>query len=258
MVEERLHDAKLAWLRRRRKTLVALRHLQPRVDYCLAVKRKHASTLKKWAYTDGTTFYLDRTEVAHESTLRAALGSRVWRRSDNADALYDDCIGPSAYNKAQGLPVRVWGMLACGVLRIEVLAEGEVMDRVLYTELVEDKFEDWCGTCEYVVCDYESCLRTPEALHALFACGLQLVEEFPRCSQDFNAIENAWKILKDRLDETVPVELERRDSFITRLNAAVRWMNRTRRDQLRYLSDNQKERADECLAKDPKGGRTQW
>ena len=25
------------------------------------------------------------------------------------------------------------------------------MDKVLYVELVEDKFDDWCGNCEYLV-----------------------------------------------------------------------------------------------------------
>ena len=56
-------------------------------------------------------------------------------------------------------------------------------------------FVKW--NCDFLVCDYEGCLRTPEALHALNRCGLKLVDEYPKVSQDFNAIENAWKILRE-------------------------------------------------------------
>ena len=88
--------------------------------------------------------------------------------------------------------------------------------------------------------------------------GIELVEGYPRTSQDSNAIENAWAILKERLDETMPVRLEGRDAFVRRLNLAVAWANRHRADQLKYLSINQKERADDCLAQRPPGGRTKW
>ena len=101
-LEERLGDAGLAYLRRRRKCLVPKKYLKDRVKYCLGVKRKHQSTLDQWAYSDGTVFYLDRTEADNESTQRAALGTRVWRMADGSDSLYHDCIGPSSYCKGQG------------------------------------------------------------------------------------------------------------------------------------------------------------
>ena len=145
LVEDRLHDAHLEYLRRRNKTIVTKEYLRERVDYCNSVKRKHQSTLDKWAWTDGTTYYLDRTDAEHADTLRRALGTHVWRRSDNSDALYQDCIGPSVYSKGQGIPVKVWGMLADGGLHIEILDQGENMDTALYVELIEDKFQDWCA-----------------------------------------------------------------------------------------------------------------
>ena len=258
LVEERLTEADLRWLRRRSKSLVVGKHRAARVAYCEGVKRKHRSTLERWAYVDGTTYYCDRTVDEHEHTVRRSLGTHVWRRSDNSDALYEDCVGPSCYNKAQGLPVRVWGMLAAGVLNIHVLDEGEVMDRSLYVELIEDKFDDWRLNCDWLVTDYEGCLRTPEALHALDRCGLKLVEDYPRVSQDFNAIENAWAILRERLDQTCPVEMESRCDFVRRLRAAVRWTNTHRSEQLWYLSTNQKERAADCLTSMPPGARTKW
>jgi len=257
LVEERLSEADLEWLRRRKKCIVTKEYLAERKHFCKGVKRKHENTLLKLAYTDGTVYYLDRTEAEHEDSVRAALGTHVWRRSENRDALTQDCLGPSSYAKAQGIPIRVWGMLAGGALHIHVLDAGEVMNTELYVELVEDKFEAWAGVCEQLVCDFEKCLRGEEAVRALEGINLTLLEDYPRCSQDFNAIENAWDILKSRLAETVPVNLESREAFIKRLHAAVKWANQHRKEQLWYLSTNLKERAADCLATKPKGGRTQ-
>ena len=258
LLEERLEEAGLAYLRRRRKTLVPEKYLKERVSYCQAVKRKHQATLRQWAYSDGTVFYLDRTLEENESTQRAALGCFVWKRADGSDAMYHDCVGPSSYKKGQGTPVRVWGLVAEGTLHIYVLEVGEVMDRYVYAELIEDFFPGWLGACCYLVQDFEKCLRCEEPLAALESIGVDLVEDYPRCSQDFNAIENAWKIVRERLNDTLPVGLEARDNFVRRLNSAISWVNRHRSDDLWYLSTNQKERAEDCLGSVPKGARTKW
>ena len=258
LVEDRLHEEDLKWLRRRSKSIVTKAYLQPRLDYCRALKNKHQSTLQKWCYTDGTTFFLDRDDDEHEHSQRRALGTHVWRRSDNKDSTFQECMGPSSYSKGQGVPVRVWGFLAMGVLHIEILEPDEVMNSDLYAELVEDKFEKWAGDCEFLVCDYERCLRSDVALHALSKTGLQLVDPYPKRSQDFNAIENAWKELKQRLDHTMPTHLEGREEFIVRLKSATRWLNEHRSKQLLKLSTNQKERANDCLNQKPPGGRTKW
>ena len=131
------------------------------------------------------------------------------------------------------------------------------MREELYIELIEDFFDDWCGNCTHLVQDHERCLRTPASLDALAKVGLALVD-YPRVSQDFNAIENAWHLLKERLFETLPQHLETREEFIKRLKAAVAWINRHRGGELWHLSTNQKERADDCLAATPPGGRTKW
>jgi hypothetical protein len=258
LVEERLQEADLQYLRRRNKPIVTKEYLEARIEYCNSVKRKHDSTLLKWAYTDGTVYYLDRNDSEHENSKRRCLGTHVWRRSDNREALEQDCIGPSNYSKGQGFPFRVWGVLACGVLHVHILDEGDVLDSTLYAELIEDKFEEWCGPCDYLVCDFEKSLRSEAALLALDKINLKLVDNYPKCSQDFNAIENAWAILKERLDQTMPQNLEGREEFIVRLKAAVRWANTNRADQLWFLCNNQKERARECLAQKPPGGRTRW
>ena len=90
------------------------------------------------------------------------------------------------------------------------------------------------------------------------ATNLQLVDDYPKVFQDSNAIENAWAILKERLDDIMLVKRKSREDFVKRLHAAVRWANKERSDQLKHISTNQKERADECLAQKPPGGRTKW
>ena len=129
-------------MRRRNKSLVTAGYLDKRISYCESVKRKADEMLLKWAYTDGTVYYLDRSQEEAEDSKGRSLGTHVWRRSDNRDAMYQECIGPSAYSKGQGTPCKVWGFLACGVLHIHVLEEGESMDADLYTELVDEKFDE--------------------------------------------------------------------------------------------------------------------
>ena len=188
LVEDRLHEAKLGFLPRRDKSKVSSEFLEERVDYSKSVKRKAPNTLLRYCYTDGTCWYLDKSEADFEQTQHAALGSRVWRRWDGKDALWEECIGPSKYNKAQGHPVRIWGMLACGRLHVQVLEEGEAMCEDLYVELIEDHFEEWSGGCDLLVCDFERALRTKYSVETLTKHGFTLVEGYPRSSQDFNAI----------------------------------------------------------------------
>lgn len=202
---------------------------------------------------------LDRTHEEFEQSQQAALGTHVYRRADGSDAMWQECLGPSAYNKAQGLPVRVWGMLACGHLSIYVLPKGDVMNQEIYIELIEDYFEEWMGNSVALVCDFERSLRVPASVKALNKIQLPLVEGYPVSSQDFNAIDNAWDMVKQRLDETIPRRImEDREAFVARLRSCVQWVNRYRADDLWYISTNQKERAEECLNSEPPGGRTSW
>ena len=149
--------------------------------------------------------------------------------------MFQDNLGPSSYRKAQGRPVRVWGMLADGVLNIVILEDGDVMNHEIYADLIDDKFEDWMGSCTLLVQDFERSLRSQPALVAFQRVGIELVENYPKVSQDFNAIENAWKILRDRLNVTMPTEFEGRDDFVVRLKAAVRWMNHHKASELEYV-----------------------
>ena len=256
LVEERLFEAELVYLRRRKKSKVTKPYLEDRIAYCQGVKRKDRATLERWAYTDGTVYYLDRSEAEAEDSKQRSLGTHVWRKSDNKDAMWQDCVGPSAYSKGQGIPCKVWGMLACGGIYIHVLDEGETMNEMLYIELIEDHFDDWRGNCDWLVCDYEGLLRTEDVQHALKKSGLTLVEGYPKCGQDFNAMENAWALIRERLNETQPSTLEHRDEFVKRLHAAVKWVNKHRAKRLWHLSTNQKERANDCLNSTPPGGRT--
>ena len=257
-LEERLHDAGLAYLQRRRKTLVLKLDRPARLKYCRWVLRQTQQFLDQWCWADGTVFFLDRTEAENEETQRAALGKDVWRMTDGSDALYDDCVGPSCYKKGQGHPVKIWGLLAHGVLSIYVCEQGETFDQYVYQELVEDYFSKWKGPCTYLVQDFEPAIRTEEALLAVKDAGLELVELYPKRCQDFNAIENVWKMLKEEVWKTMPLGVEKRDAFITRLHKCVTYVNKHRRKEILKLSRNQKQRAKDCLEATPPGSRTKW
>jgi len=152
----------------------------------------------------------------------------------------------------------VWGVLAQGALYIHVLDEGEVMNQDLYTESIEDKFENWLSGSNYLVQDFEACLRSAGPLHAFSQIGIELVPGYPKCSQDFNAMENCWHHLHDRLNTTLPVGIKFRSDFIDRLTTAVAWLNRQRKTELWHFATNQKDRCRACLAMKPPGGRTKW
>ena len=55
---------------------------------------------------------------------------------------------------------------------MHVLDEGEVMDRFLYAELIEDWFPERLGQCKYVVQDFERALRCEEPLLAFENIGV--------------------------------------------------------------------------------------
>ena len=74
-----LHQAGLAWLQRRTKRAVPTKYKKPRLDYCQWIKHQRQELLNRFAYTDGTTIYLARTEEEHQDKQRAALGKYCWR-----------------------------------------------------------------------------------------------------------------------------------------------------------------------------------
>jgi hypothetical protein len=119
-VERRLGEAGLSYLSRRRKSLVPSQHKAARLRWARWIKRRPLVELGRYAYSDGTVFYLGRTAAEAEDQSRAALGKYVWRQAGGSDALYEDCVGPSSYWKAQGVPVRIWGLLANGVLHVSM------------------------------------------------------------------------------------------------------------------------------------------
>lgn len=257
-LEDRLHEAGLKWLRRRKKTLVPKQFKRKRIAWAKFVLSSRRATLNRWVFTDGTIFYLARTEVDDEFKKRGALGTHVWRRADRNDALFEDCVGPSAYWKAQGTPVRVWGMLVTGKLHIAILPEGTAMNRHRYKTMIEQRFPQWLDGVDrpLLVQDFEPCLRCEEPLEALAEIGVELVCQHSKYSQDLNPIENVWALLRERLYTTEPSTMESRDGFCIRLRHAVQWLNRNHGDTLLSWCTDQKERAHDVLLQN--GGRTKW
>ena len=133
--------------------------------------------------------------------------------------------------------------------------------KVFSNSLLEDRLHEaglkWMRRQDLVQ-DFERCLRSKGLLQALEKLGVELVEGYPKCSQDFSAIENCWKILEERLSDTMPRGLETRAHLVDRLKKAVGRMNRVKAQQMWYLATNQKHRCEDGLSQVPPGGRTKW
>ena len=151
-----LEDAGLAYLTRRLKTAVPANHKPARIEYCNWILSKQQRTLDRFAYTDGTTFYLARGPAEFADKQRAALGKYVWRMSSGKDGLHGDNIGGSLYAKAQGKPVKIWGFFANGRLQYYVLPEDvddkgkkrtTNMNIDRYRWLIDCKFAIWRRAC---------------------------------------------------------------------------------------------------------------
>ena len=285
-VSRALHDAGLAWLRRRRKQWVPKEHKEARKKYAKWLLGKNLQTFKKFAFVDGTTFYLARTDDEAAQQERRRLGAHVWRMSTGKDGLFDDNVGPSLYAASQGRPVKVWGYFANGKLQYHVLplvqkkpkkgakkvaakkkkAKKEKttsnMNGARYQKMAKDLFPRWATKCwgrakparVLLVQDHERCLWAESSLRAAKDAGCDVVKNFPKSSPDLNHVENVWAFLRQKLEGNAPTGRETRGQFLRRLSRTVAGINKSK--ALLGLWANHKERAAEVLKL--KGAKTSW
>ena len=268
-----------SYLHRRRQQAIGEKYKPARLKYCDWLLKQNQKFLNKFAYVDGTTFFRPRTEEEQRDQTRAGLGPRGWRLSDGSDSLEDKNVGPSAYAKSQGKPVKIWGLFFNGRLEYWVLPE-EVDDKgktksanmtgARYNYFVRTFLAKWRRRCyptfpkdEKVplVKDYERFLRWDKAkefdnMKAERDAGFSTVKQHPKVSPDFNAIEGWWKVLGERLSLTAPVALESRANFLKRLRRTVDWLNKNARAHAKKLCTNQKVRA--RAVKKLEGARCKW
>ena len=257
-VRRRLREAGLRYLRRRCKTLVPKESVASRLAWASWVKAQRAAYLRRWVFTDGVSFFCSRTAAEHESSTRAALGRFVWREPSSKDALFRDCVGPSSYVKGQGALVRMWGLLVHNKLYICVLPQGVALNRHVYTGIISNHFSRWLRRVRrpILVQDHERALWCDEPRAAMEEVGITVLEKHPKHSADLNAIENVWALLRERLAATLPPTTESRAAFVSRLRAAVLWLNRNRSASMRKLAGDMKERA--LAVQDNQGHRIAW
>ena len=273
VVQQTFRHLGYAYRDRRRKAAISDIYKPARLVYCNWLLKQTQSYLNKFAYTDGTTFFLANDNAQHTGKQRAGLGRKVWRREDGKDSLEDKNVGPSAYAKSQGKPVKIWGVWGDGHLEYWLLPEvrnakgakkSANMNGDRYECMVKKHFASWkkktfprVGKIKIpLVKDFEGFLRQPRNLKAEEDAGFTTLKGHTKCSPDLNAIENAWDLLQDRLLLTAPVEMEARSEFVTRLRRTVNWMNQNARKSGRALCRNQKKRA--AQVKKLKGARCSY
>ena len=267
VIARALHQAGLRWLSRRRKSWIPREHKVTREAYARWILRQRRRTLQRFAYTDGMTIYLARGPEDAKAKKRGKLGKRVWRLANGKDGLFDENVGPSLYAKAQGLPVKIWGFFANGRLEYHVLPKDGAkktkhMNTTRYGKLVNKSFALWRKRCfgdnkpVRLVQDHERCLWSDTNLSSLRAAKCHVVERYPKCSPDLNAIEGWWARLRSKLEQTEPEEIEKRPEFLARLRRVVTWLNDNAREEALLLCTNQKVRAKAVLKL--RGAKTHW
>ena len=87
-IRDALHEAGLQWFRRRRKIVLKREYRLERVRFAKWILAKRASSTGQYAYVDGTTFYLARSDMQAVDAKRRRLGPFVWRMSSSKDGLY--------------------------------------------------------------------------------------------------------------------------------------------------------------------------
>lgn len=264
---------------RRGKQAIGDKYKPARLAYCAWLLKQDQKFLNKFAYVDGTTFFRPRTEEERRDQERACLGPRGWRQADGSDGLEDRNVGPSAYAKSQGMPVKIWGLFFNGRLEYWVLPE-EVDDKgktksvnmtgARYNYFVKTFLAKWRRKCypnfpknEKVplVKDFERFLRWDKSkpfdnMKAERDAGFSTVKQHSKVSPDLNAIEGWWKVLQERLSLTSPLGLESRAAFLKRLRRTVDWLNKNARARAKHLCTNQKDRA--RAVKKLHGARCKW
>ena len=94
-------------------------------------------------------------------------------------------------------------------------------------------------------------------LRALREAGCEVIGDYPKSSPDLNAIEEAWILVRQRLERTEPVDFECRPAFVARLRRCVNWLKESQGGALLTIYTNQKLRAKDVI--DLEGGaKTKW
>ena len=115
--------------RRRKKQCVTKINKSKRIAVAKRLCKTNPNKLFDMGFTDGATIFIAKSEAQRKNNFMASLGPFVYRKKH--EGLLYNCVGPSDYAKGKGDPVKFWGLLRKGVLKIHVLAAGQSMNGTL-------------------------------------------------------------------------------------------------------------------------------
>lgn len=280
-----LNSNNLFQRRRRRKQCNTKINKTKRIRVAKKFKKMGPKGLAKMGYTDGASIYIAKSQSQQRNKHMAALGPFVYRQEH--EGLLEGCVGPSDYAKGQGEPVKFWGLLYKGQLKIHVMPRGQHTNGKYYAKIISEKMQKWIhGTSAKknsnnkrptrpksrsrsrrkqsqknkrqvtIVQDNERALWTKIAQESMKNAKIRTFKRLPPGSPDLNPIETCWAHLRDFINlQTMPEKESRRD-FVKRLHNGVRHLNNSKGDLLNKLCTTLKTRAEEVILR--KGARTSY
>ena len=170
-----------------------------RVIYAKRVLKWKAARFNQLVFVDGATLYFPASvKQAHEKH-RASVGAKVIRQQH--ERLEPDCVGSPGYSKAQGHPIKFWGMLYKGKLKIKIHEDNMTSDQ--YVNLVHKWMPkalrqmgvpSTSKTRCILIQDKERAINTLDVKTAMKKQKIKLELDFPTSSPDLNVysfIENS-------------------------------------------------------------------
>ena len=236
-LRNRLATHGIRWRVRRKKVYVTQHDAVKRKRFAQRMRRRPNSFLKRLVFFDGTPFILPRSFRQAKDRHRKSQGRKVPRKIN--EGLENDCSGYSGYeqggriqlwgclgvNQRRGGRAHLCGSVMPPVdLRKRRTASGKIkkndnsvsMNHQRFKVWVRKHLLRWCTKTlgfkmrrgaktptskkPILIFDHERAIRMPASIKYLKSLGFLICPGYPSGSPDMNPIENAWSLLKQKVE----------------------------------------------------------